>query len=64
MGEALLQGGNSVQRWRMRDEPQLRVRVVNDEIVVTLPGCHYAVTYSPSLHTGAAHNNEEIRVPG
>ena len=32
----------------MRDEPQLRVRVVNDEIVVTLPGYHYAVTYSKS----------------
>ena len=30
----------------MRDEPQLRVRVINDEIVVTLPGYHYAVTYS------------------
>ena len=30
----------------MRDEPQLRLRVINDEIVVTLPGYHYAVTYS------------------
>ena len=30
----------------MRDEPQLRVRVINDEIVVTLPGYHYAATYS------------------
>jgi len=28
----------------MRAEPQLRVRVVGDEIVVTLPGYHYAVT--------------------
>ena len=27
-------------------EPQLRVQVINDEIVVTLPGYHYAVTYS------------------
>ena len=26
----------------MRDEPLLRVRVINDEIVVTLPGYHYA----------------------
>ena len=30
----------------MSSEPRLRVQVVNDEIVVTLPGYHYAVTYS------------------
>jgi hypothetical protein len=29
----------------MSSEPQLRVRVVNNEIVVTLPGYRYAVTY-------------------
>ena len=33
----------------MRSEPQLRVQVVNDEIVVTLPGYHYAVTYHKPL---------------
>jgi hypothetical protein len=33
----------------MSSEPQLRVQVVNDEIVVTLPGYHYAVTYHKPL---------------
>jgi len=33
----------------MSSEPQLRVQVVNDEIVVTLPGYHYAVTYYKPL---------------
>ena len=29
----------------MGPEPQLRVRIVNDEIVVSLPGFHYSATY-------------------
>jgi len=33
----------------MSSEPRLRVQVVNDEIVVTLPGYHYAVTYYKPL---------------
>ena len=33
----------------MSSEPQLRVQVVNDEIVVTLPGYRYAVTYPKPL---------------
>src|SRR5262249_7086779 len=71
---ALLQGGILCKAGAMRTEPQLRVRVVGDEIVVTLPGYHYAVTYSkPSQVTGLIarsspltddpHINEEIRVP-
>jgi hypothetical protein len=26
-------------------EPKLRVQVVDDELIVTLPGSHYSVTY-------------------
>ena len=29
----------------MSPDPQLRVEVVDDEIIVTLPGSHYSVTY-------------------
>ena len=50
----------------MRDEPQLRVRVINDEIVVTLPGYHYAVTYSkPSGKVLIARNSpstDDLRI--
>ena len=45
----------------MRAEPQLRVRVVGDEIVVTLPGYHYAVTYfKPSQGTRLIARNSPI----
>src|SRR5262245_35507838 len=45
----------------MRTEPQLRVRVVGEEIVVTLPGYHYAVTYSrPSQGTGLIARNSPL----
>jgi hypothetical protein len=32
-------------RMSPQGEPRLRVQMVNDEIVVTLPGFHYSVTY-------------------
>ena len=40
---------NPCKAGEMSSEPQLRVRVINDEIVVTLPGYHYAVTYYKPL---------------
>jgi hypothetical protein len=45
----------------MSSEPQLRVRVVSDEIVVTLPGYHYAVTYyKPLQGTGLVARNSPV----
>jgi hypothetical protein len=45
----------------MSSEPQLRVQLVNDEIVVTLPGYHYAVTYyKPLQGTGLIARNSPV----
>ena len=35
---------------RLISEPQLRVQVVDDEIIVTLPGYSYSVTYYKPAH--------------
>ena len=54
---------------------QLRVQVVDDEIVVTVPGYRYSATYYKSYDARhlvarnaqsltSAHNNEKVRVPG
>jgi hypothetical protein len=49
-------------------DPKLEVRLVDDEIVVTLPGTNYSVTYykmvgSPGLLARAIANKDDLRIP-
>jgi hypothetical protein len=51
----------------MRANSELRVQVVDDEIVVTLPGSHYSVTYykpaeSPQLVAKFISDRDDPRV--
>jgi hypothetical protein len=51
----------------MRPESDLRVEVVDDEIIVTLPGSHYSVTYykpakSPQLVAKRISDRDDPRV--
>lgn len=48
--------------------PQLRVQVVDDEIIVTLPGFRYSVTYykpdrSPQLMAKNIASEDDLRAP-
>lgn len=49
-------------------EPKLRVQVVYDDIVVTLPGSRYSVTYykpdtCPQLLARGIPNKNDLRIP-
>jgi hypothetical protein len=49
-------------------DPKLEVRLVDDEIVVALPGTNYSVTYykmvgSPGLLARAIANKDDLRIP-
>ena len=49
-------------------EPKLRMQVIDDEIIVTLPGSHYSVTYykqakSPQLLAKPIADKDELRFP-
>ena len=49
-------------------EPKLRVQVVDDEIIVTLPGSRYSVTYykpdnSPQLLAKRIADTDDLRFP-
>jgi hypothetical protein len=51
----------------MRPESDLRVEVVDDEIIVTLPGSHYSVAYykptkSPQLIAKRISDRDDPRV--
>jgi hypothetical protein len=50
------------------EEPEFRVSVVYDEIVVTLPGSTYSVTYykpdkSPQLLAKRLATTDDLRIP-
>jgi len=49
-------------------EPKLRAQVVGDEVIVTLPGSHYSVTYykpdkSPQLLAKRIPDTADLRIP-
>ena len=49
-------------------EPKLRAQVVGDDIIVTLPGSHYSVTYykpynSPQLLAKRIPDTVDLRIP-
>ena len=53
-------------KWRF--DPELKVRLVDDEIVVTLPGTSYFVTYykmigSPGLLAKRIADTDDPRIP-
>ena len=53
-------------RMQMSAAPQLRVQVVDDEIIVTLPGFRYSVTYykpdrSPQLMAKNITSEDDLR---
>jgi hypothetical protein len=49
-------------------EPKLRAQVVGDDIIVTLPGSRYSVTYykpdnSPQLLAKRIPDTDDLRIP-
>jgi hypothetical protein len=52
----------------MATEPKVRVTVVDDELIVTLPGSYYSVTYykpegSPQLLAKNIADRDDLRLP-
>jgi len=68
MGSERLVGEASIGEHRMTNaKSELRVQVVDDEIIVTLPGSHYSVTYyksakSPRLVAKCMSDRDDPRV--
>jgi hypothetical protein len=51
----------------MATEPKMRVSVVDDELIVTLPGSYYSVTYykpdnSPQLLARGIADRDDLRI--